>query len=61
MKYDFFIVHVLALLLFIFKVAFTLFSNVVTAADNQGITLSILNQTTFISSDFCTVTSTQAL
>lgn len=46
MKYDFFIVHVLAL---------PLFSNVVTAAENQGITRNILNQTTFISSDFCTV------
>lgn len=44
MKYDFFIVHVLALVLLIFKVPFTLFSNMVTAAKNQGITLNILNQ-----------------
>lgn len=55
MKYDFFIVHVLALVLLIFKVPFTLFSNMVTAAENQGITLNILNQNTFISSSFRTV------
>lgn len=55
MKYDFFIVHVLSLLLLIFKVPFTLYSNRVTAAGNQGITLNILNQTTFISSNFRTV------
>lgn len=55
MKYDYFAVRVLALLLLIFKVPFTLFSNMVTAAENQGITLNILNQTTFISSNFCTV------
>lgn len=55
MEHDFFIVHVLALLPLIFKVTFMLFSNMVTSAENQGITLNILNQTAFISSSFCTV------
>jgi len=61
MKYGFFVVHVLALLLLIFKVPFTLFSNVVTATENQGITLNISSQTALEVPISVLFTSTQTL